>query len=431
MTSLDTVAADNDKIIQGFRPLTSADVDSIHGMGLSAGQWRDILAHEKLRSYLRVNDATKQVYFLGYVAAQFAGDECVHISIAVGEKDNIDIREGQTKSDRPTVYNATREIGLLLADTLSKAVHEKIHVDLAALCCLTRLIPGIPNGDGEEDKGLHMSLFNKAPNGSAPAAADVRELQKKFENGVAIQLDLANFKIIKGSRCNDMRTGGLHYLACGMSQDLATLCSLIKERFSDAIKGYAPHVSLELWGVAGCRHAQQRLGEGADLKYWYCDYLRWGIEAGVFEKCLDAQGKFDIARYMYVRTHSAVGSLNDAEKANVGETLVLMNHFSLDAVDKFIEMVDGYKAFGCVSEQQRLHDKDSTVYTFFANAPAHAGVDDATSRIKNCATAAGEGPRWYPGTEVRLPATHVQERIQKYISSRDAAKSSGGYACLL
>lgn len=237
-----------------------------------------------------------------------------------------------------------------------------------------------------------------------------------FEKGVALQLDLADFKIVKGSRCNDMTTGGMYYLACGMSTELSTLCSLIKDEFADCIKGFAPHVSLELWGVAGCRHPQQKRGQGSDLKYWLADFLRWGMYAGVFEKCLNVNGEFDLARYMYVRTGDKLIDFSDADKAKVGDTFERNHCFKFDATEKFTEEVDAYTGFGSIKAHQRLHDKSSPVYKFFKDAPAHPGIDCAQSRIKNCATAAGQAPRWFPSTEFSLPTLDVQAHILAYIS---------------
>jgi hypothetical protein len=386
-------------------------------MGLNSDQWEHILSNEHLRSYFRVDNASHEVYFIGYLAAQFKGDECVHISVAVGDADNIDILYEQTQHDRPTVHNATREIGRFLANALNTEIRQKLKVDPSAFVCLSRLTPGIPHGDAKEDKGLHMSLFNKSPGGSAPSAADVKELQLKFRKGIALQLDLSDLKVVKGARCNDMSTGGLYYLACGMSENLAKLCKMVQGRFPDAIKGFAAHVSLELWGVAGCRHTQQKLGEGSDVKHWYCDYLRWGMRAGAFGTCLDAHGNFDLARYMYVHTQETFDGFSEAEKDKVGDTLALMNNFSLGAIDEFVAMADAYSGFGSIDPKQRLHDRDSAVYKFFANAPVHPGVDCPQARIRNCAAAAGKCPRWFAGQEFSLPTAEVQVQLAKYIAA--------------
>lgn len=409
---------ENLKIVEGLRTVSMAD-DVLSGMGLCSAEWRQLCANQDILRHLRINNTTKEVYFLGYVAVQFVADECVHISVAIGEPGEIHIKQGCREPHCPTVYNATRDLGRSLCSTLSQMICKKVNVDIAALIYLSRLIPGIPQGDPREDKGLHMSLFNKYPGCTAPATEGVKELQRMFGKGVALQLDFADFKIVKGSRCNDMPTGGMYYLACGMSEKLAILCSLIRDRFADSIKGYAPHMSLELWGVAACRHPQQKLGEGGDLKFWYCDFLRWGIANGVFENCLDSDGKFDIARYMYIRTHDKLADIDDVDKAKVSDTMELMNGFEMTSIEAFIEMVDGCNGFGSIKANERLHDKDSPVYKFFQGAPVHPGVDCVLSRIKNCATAAGKCPRWFPGTKLALPTPDMQSHILSYI--RDAA----------
>merc|ERR1712046_277501 len=212
-----------------------------------------------------------------------------------------------------------------------------------------------------------------------------------------------------------------------MAAELSTLCNLIKNEFADSIRGFAPHVSLELLGVDGCRHPQQKLGRGATLKYWFCDFLRWGMGAHVFESCLNTHGQFDLARYMYVRTHDKLMDLNDADEAKLADTFELMHGFEVGAIEKFTEAVDSYTGFGCIKSEQRLHDKSSPVYQFFKDAPAHPGVDCIQSRIKNCATAAGLAPRWFPSTEFSLPESDVQLQILKYISQFEEDMPPGGY----
>lgn len=418
---------ENLQIVEGLRPVSSTD-DVFSGMGLGSAEWRDVCADRDVLRYLCMNDTTKEVYFIAYVAAQFAEEECVHLSLAIGKPDEIHIKEGCEELYCPTVYNATRDIGRSLSNVLSKQICKQVNLDISTLVCLSRLIPGIPQGDPHEDKGLHISLYNKSPGGTAPTIARVKELQRMFQNGVALQLDLADFKIVKGLRFNDMSTGGMYYLTCGLSQKLSALCKLIKERFADSIKSFAPHVSLELWGVAACRHPQQKLRGGADLKFWYCDYLRWGIEKGVFEKCLNADGQFDIARYMYIRTHDKLPAINHESNLEVNETLDLMNGFKVESIDAFIEAVDCYTGFGSIKGEQRLHEEDSSVYKFFEDAPAHQGVDCVQSRIKNCATAAGQGPRWYPGADFTLPTPDVQSHILKFVTDVTQGESHDVYA---
>jgi len=368
---------------------------------------------------------TKKVYCRGYVKAQFVEKECVHLSIAIGRREKITIQQACRAIDRPTEYNATRELGIHLADALQGTIKDNLGVDLSDIICLSRLIPGIPQGGPREDAGLHMSLYNKSPSGLAPSKEAVDIVLDMFKDGVALQLDLSDLKIVKGLRCNDMSTGGMYYFACGMSSELKNLCNLIKERFSDYIKGYAPHVSLELWGVRGCRHPQQKIGNGLDLQYQFCDYLRWGMEPGTFTKCLDKEGKFDLARYMYVRTHEVQDFLTPDDRTKADETLSELNNFSMNEIDGFIMDVDRYTGFGAIPMWQRFHKEGSPGYNFFNNAPHHPGVDCLQSKIKNCAVACGRGPCWYPSTEFVLPRHAVQVKVEQYIKKLKDTPSCG------
>lgn len=426
----------NNETLRSLRAVTEADEnsDGLCGMGLSAAQWKEVLAQESVRPYLRINVTSMELYFVGYIAAQFSGEECVHLSVAIGDEKSVTIREGGAKSDRPSAYNATREAGIAIVDALCDSIQAKTGVDVGEMTCLSRFIPGIPHGDARNDKGLHMSLFNKAPSDVGPSAAEVEAVRSCFPGGLAIQLELSNLSIVQGSRCNDLRTGGLYYLACGMSKGLSTLCGLIKERFSSVIKGYAPHLSLELWGVSGCAHPQHVPAEDfptveQDLKFWHCDYIRWGMASDTFAKCLDDEKRFDIARYMHARTQRMCGAMTEDDRSLVRDTLAQLNDFRPDSVEDFVAMVDAFTSFGSIPKDQRFHDSNSEVTNFFANAPLHDGIDGVAARIRNCGAAAGKGPRWFPKKGILLPGPYAQSTIKDYIKGDgDSQKSGSGCA---
>ena len=195
----------------------------------------------------------------GYIAVKYGpghGKRCNverevgHISVAVGASGEGVRMECSEAWNKPSKYNANRELGPVLAAQMpaecgpgdrQRTRWQALGLgdsSLEASPCLALFLCSIPFQDPDNDAGLHCSIYNADVNAgdyTAPSEDVVKRLVKMFPQGLPIVL-VPRLKVLTGSRVNDPQSGGIYYVACNVA---------------DAFKEQGPRC---------CRHPKQQSG---------------------------------------------------------------------------------------------------------------------------------------------------------------------------